>query len=785
MMGGSSKKPTIGYRYFMGLQCVLCYGPIDRLRRMRMGERTMYKSEDAGGSDIDITSQGTYIVTGKEELWGGESREGGVGSIAPSLPPLILGGGTFTRYVRKYTGSAPLKGTGGDFEVMVGDGDDPVSSYLNSKISGVVPAYKGMAQVIFKRFYFGMNPYIKPVAFEIERYPDNMAGPTASAESEIGGDANPAQIIYECLTNSDWGMGYTSSSIDTTSFQEASTALYNEGFGLSLLWSESMPIEDFIKEIRKHINAELYLDRTTGKFVLKLIRDDYDPETLPLFDQTNIVDMESFSRKLWGETINEITLVYTNRDGKSIPITVQDMGNIQVQGTTINQKVEFPGIINEDLALRVAQRELQSRATPLAKVRFRVNRQAWDLNVADPIRVSWPNYGITEAIFRVASISYGNLKDSHIHIDAIEDVFGLPASSYGSPQESGWFEPRTEPQVPTNRGVVESNYWDLVQGLGEMGAIDFIAATPEDGYYLCYAAKPETSHYNYQVIERPWWSGSGEPQDYAEGTEDINEFAPFCELEFDMDVEDASVLTYVSDIDMNELPLAELVLVDDEYMQVWDIDTDNSTLKVYRGMLDTVPMHHSAGTAMYGIQSAQAVSLKTYTDTEAVDLKFITKSGEGTLTELAAELDSFTFTGRAGRPWPPGGIRVDGLPIFQSIGMTLGDLGITWAHRDKTLQTGEFVYQDEASVGPEVGVTYTVALYNEEAALVGTVTDIAGDTFTWADEVVDSGLGRINNNMTIKVSAVLGGVSSHQDLTIDFTRADYGFSYGVAYGGYV
>ncbi|MCP3672728.1 MAG: hypothetical protein GY814_20360 [Gammaproteobacteria bacterium] len=678
-----------------------------------------------------------------------------------------------------------MKGTGGDFEVMVGDGDDPVSSYLNSKISGVVPAYKSMVQVIFQQFYFGMNPYIKPVAFEIERYPDNIAGPTASAESEINGDANPAQIIYECITNAGWGMGYTSSSIDSTSFQEASTVLYNEGFGLSLIWSESIPIEDFIQEIRKHINADLYLDRTTGKFVLKLIRDDYDPGTLPLFDQTNIVDMEGFSRKLWGETINEITLIYTNREGKSVPITVQDIGNIQVQGTTINQKVEFPGITNEDLALRVAQRELQSRATPLAKLRFRVNRQAWDLNVADPIRVSWPNYGITEVIFRVISISYGNLKDSHIHIDAIEDVFGLPDSSYGSPQESGWVEPRTDPQVPANRGVVESNYWDLVQGLGELGAIDFITATPEDGYYLCYAVKPETSHYNYQVIERPWWDGSGYPQDYVEGTEDINEFAPFCELEFDMDVEDASVLTYVSDIDMNELPLAELVLIDDEYMQVWAIDTDNSTLNVYRGMLDTVPMPHSAGTAMYGIQSNQAVSLNSYTDMEAVDLKFITKSGGGTLPELSAELDSFTFTGRAGRPWPPGGIRVDGLSIFQSIGMTLDDLSVTWAHRDKTLQTGEFVYQDEASVGPEVGVTYTVALYNEEAALVSTVTDIAGDTFTWVDEVVDSGLGRLNNNMTIKVSAVLWGVSSHQDLTLDFTRADYGFSYGVAYGGYV
>ena len=84
-------------------------------------------------------------------------------------------------------------------------------------------------------------------------------------------DMNPAHIIRECLTDTNWGMGYPESDIDDVSFTAAADKLYSESMGISMLWSQQTSIEDFVEEIIRHIDAALYVDRTTGKFVLKPI----------------------------------------------------------------------------------------------------------------------------------------------------------------------------------------------------------------------------------------------------------------------------------------------------------------------------------------------------------------------------------------------------------------------------------------------------------------------------------------------------------------------------------
>jgi hypothetical protein len=44
-------------------------------------------------------------------------------------------------------------------------------------------------------------------------------------------DMNPAHIIRECLTDTNWGMGYPESDIDDVSFTAAANTLYSESNG--------------------------------------------------------------------------------------------------------------------------------------------------------------------------------------------------------------------------------------------------------------------------------------------------------------------------------------------------------------------------------------------------------------------------------------------------------------------------------------------------------------------------------------------------------------------------
>lgn len=102
-------------------------------------------------------------------------------------------------------------------------------------------------------------------------------------------------------------MGYPESDMGD-SFVSAADTLFAEGMGISILWSQQTSIEDFVEEILRHIDAALYVDRTTGKFELKLIRDDYDESSLLMLDQSNISRVEGYSKQTLAELVNEITV---------------------------------------------------------------------------------------------------------------------------------------------------------------------------------------------------------------------------------------------------------------------------------------------------------------------------------------------------------------------------------------------------------------------------------------------------------------------------------------------
>lgn len=125
---------------------------------------------------------------------------------------------------------------------------------------------------------------------------------------------NPAHIIRECLTDKEWGMGYNEADIDDESFAAAADTLYDEQMGISILWQRENTIEAFVQDIVRHIDAALYVDRRTGKFVLKLIRDDYNPSSLITLGPDQIERVENYRRPAFGDLVNSVTVIYDECD---------------------------------------------------------------------------------------------------------------------------------------------------------------------------------------------------------------------------------------------------------------------------------------------------------------------------------------------------------------------------------------------------------------------------------------------------------------------------------------
>ncbi len=727
-MGGSSKKQTVGYRYYMGMHLAICHGPVDAVQEIVVGDRQAWSGNVTDNARITINAP---------ELFGGDSREGGVV---------------------------------GDVDIAFGGPTQTANDYLTAKAGSPQPAYRGILGLILRQVHItSNNPYIKPWAVRVKRcprawYPD---------KAEISGAANPAHIIHECLTNTAWGMGYPTSSIDEASFITAADTLYTEEFGLNLIWSRQATIEQFIRDVLDHVGGVLTVSPESGKFVLKLIRGDYNVNALPVFDDTSIIELESYQRAALGETVNEIVVVYTRPDTwAETSITVQDLANLQAQGSIVSQTRHYPGITSDALAARVAMRDLAAVSAQLAKVRFRVNRRAWNLMPGDLFRLSWPQYGIDNLVMRVASIDGGTLTDGAISVDAIEDVFGLPAASYSAQQPTGWTNPVPSPQPATPSKLVEAPYWDIARTLSA-AELAYLDAT--DCHLQTLAGRPTPGAINYEL-----WTKTASASSYTQrGTA---EFAPYAYLAADIGQAVSSTISYTGDVDVDIVAVGGYAYIDDEAVAITAIDLAAKTLTVDRGVMDTVPAPHTAGAVIWFADGYQGVDPTEYAPGETVNAKMLTITGRGKLALASAPEDALVMARRQNRPYPPGNVRLNGESYPQAI---QDDLTITWAHRDRLSQTANLVRQDVGNIGPESGVTYTLRIYGETNTLQRTYSGLTGTSqdYTMAQDEADSGLGRPNGMLRIELEADRGGITSLQRHSITVDRAGYGLQWGKYYGG--
>lgn len=727
---GSSKRVTVGFWYHMDILAVLCHaGPDDSLElvEIEIGERQAW---------LGSVTQSDTILIDKPDLFGGEEREGGVQ---------------------------------GNVDVMMGEPDMSVNKYLVSScqaagITGPIPAYRRVMSLFFrggtvlpgldpspefsiirgkKPFkIFGVtqymdfippafrwsaiNPYFKKFRARVRRHWTGWY----PAKAKIGNYMNPAHIIYECATNSEWGMGYPLSEFDDTRMKAVADVLYDEGFGLGITWYTEMKIEEFMGHIMQHINAVLNEDRVTGELFLKLIRNDYDPSTLIELNPSNC-NLIEYKRPGVGEVVNEVTVKYRTAQGKWDAVTVQDLAGIVNQGQIINQTIEMPGIRTAELALIVAQRELESRAKPLSKITIEADRIAYSLYNGDVFKFSWPAEGVTSAIFRVLEMGLGTLDNNKIRIDAVLDVFGMPSASYAAPQPSGWVNPSQAPVAVTIQSPREATYLEVIQGIDEANR-QFLG--PDFGYGILLAARPQADSARYEL------NASNNNVDYADvesagWTPTALLSAPVGRL--------TTTLPITGAMDFFKLVPGLIGYLGNEIVQIDPTEdfSNESQIKVKRGCVDTVPAEHPAGTRLWFYDEAlMGFDPTERTQGETVYYKALTVSSRGKLPIADATATSLVFNNRYARPYPPGNLRINGVASPATFS---GQPTVTWSHRDRLQQADQIIDTTAGNVGPEPGVTYTLRIYGEDGTtLLRTETGLSGTSYTYseADELGDSEL---------------------------------------------
>jgi len=597
-----------------------------------------------------------------------------------------------------------------------------------------------------------------------------------------GPDANPSHIIYECLTNNDWGMGASETIIDKGTFENAAVALLLEGFGLSLAWTNQTTIEAFVSEILDHIQAVLFVNPRNGLITLKLIRGDYN-----LVDLREITPdrakMTKFSRIAWGEITNEIVVTWTNPENEQEEtVTIQDNAAIAAQGGIVSDSRNYYGIRSSALAMTVAARDLRTASTPLASCEVELDRTAWDLLPGDVVLVTWPEYGLNAVPMRVGPVDYGRPGDPKITVSLLEDIFSYATTDYSAPPSSEWQDDDTTPypiddaKIITVPAFFAANYLPTITtGLADIEYPEVIAGV--------LASSPNAIAYD---IYGQRVAVDGTTFDASLTTNTVAGRALLTTaLEREATTEFVGFSGFTGQIRPNQNVFAFIGgdSVSDEETEialVAEVTGNSYTLK--RGILDTVPRAWPVGTPVYFIDLASSVSdLLIRSDAEEVTYKLLPRTIGGILpVDSAPDLEG-TLNGRPHYPLRPANVLVNG-ETFKSVNINgLDPVPVTWANRNRTMENSQVVYWDDANVAPEAGQTTKIRLLTSTGTVITTFSGLTGTSY---DVPASAFAG--NTNAFIRVSSERDGFESLQYTDINVfsdTSGGTGESGGSGTGG--
>lgn len=702
---GKSSKPTIGYWHKMTLYMGECHGPVDQLRAVEWGGEMAWQGTHTGNGDIYIN---------KPELFGGEKKEGGIV---------------------------------GTLSVRMGYPDQMPHPLLVAMRPGPWPAARGLVTTVFDGDVSALTPYVKLVKKMWSRWVEgwNTTGIWQPGLCKIGEGMNGAHIIYNVLTDSDWGFGASPAEIiDEPSFLAAAKTLFDEGFGLCLGWKRSTPIGSFLDTVCEHVGGQWgVLD---DKVVLTLFRGGYDVATLPLLDETNIIELESWETPLLDGSVNEVTVVGVDcLTNKKISRTYQNLANIQAQGRVVSEKRQLPGLWNTDLLGRVAARECHAASMLPGRIKVVVKGSAGPFYRGQVVALGWSRRGVARMPVRVMEVDEGTVTDTSIRLTLLQDVNGMQDTSYMAPGGSQWVPPDTTPRALNPETAYEATYRDLVT---TMRPADMAMVSATAGYLIALGSRPIGPAYNFTLKTRV---GAAAFAEVAAG-----DFSPNGTLATAIGPADTAItLNARRDLDLVKVG-EELIIGGLEHCRVGAIDPVTGVLTIARGCVDTVPQSHLAGALVWFPDVYNGQDPTEYIQGETVAAKLLTRTSAGTLPEASATARSVVMSARQDRPYAPGQLRINGAAYPATI---TGPAVISWAHRDRLLQADQLVDTNQASIGPEPGTQYRVRLYSGASLKRTEVVAGTSYTYTAAAEAADGGPF---NPLRIVVDAVRDGVYSRQ-----------------------
>lgn len=590
--------------------------------------------------------------------------------------------------------------------------------------------------------------------------PDNSGGLSIQAQVNPLIHANPAHVIYDLLTQS-WplGAGMDASQVDVDSFTDAAETLFNEGLGISFVWTDEKAVNEIINEIIDHIDAVLYASPSTGLMTLKLIRQDYTVGSLRVVNPSN-ARLISFQRKT--NLTNSINVTWTDPETEADASTpaLQNEAAIKVNnGVVISDSRNYYMIRDLDLAVTLGWRALRAASYPLAAVELELDRSFWDVVPGEVLNLSWPERSITQLLVRVGAVDYGDQGNSLIKVTAIEDVFGLDDFEFTSPSGSLFVDQAEAPDLMAYQHAFTLPYYMVVNSIDS--AVAASVADPEVFAGVLGAQTGEDT-FVYNLLSEVT-DGLGNTSYGLIGQQPVlargELIAPLVQ-EVETTLASLPTLTTGTTPAVGSFALLGEAAEEDQELVIFSVvDPGGTGYTIQRGALDTTPKDWPAGTPIWILPDDVDWSDDTIrAATVASNWKLLSVTSEGVLDEADATVLSATLTDRPWLPTRPADVQIEATAfgVYDATGDTTS-LTVDWANRNRLTEDSLVLAWDDADVTGEDSQTTTIEVLDTGGGLLTTHSGLTGTTY-------EVPLGSFSSEVAgiIKVSAALDGNLSLQ-----------------------
>lgn len=674
------KKVTVivGHDYYIDIDLALAMGPGVAMTKIFVDDKEFWTGTTSITAPTAISKTDLSFFGGKKE------------------------GGGFTINGTYYCGSLDLA-------------QQPVDSHLTSVFgAGNVPAYLGIAHLVVPNMYIGETPQLRKMSFLLESYP-NALGITNNGK--IGEDINPAEAIYQIMTDTWRGMGIPASQIDLVKLKAMGETLYTEGNGCSIVVTAEQNGKKLISEILRQIDGIAHQDPATGKIVFELIRNDYNINVIPSFDEDDILEVTSFSRSGWEEVFSQVKISHPQRDKESSAVAIaQDPGILSMLGRVRSTNISMPFVYDKSNANRIASRERSQLSVPLFNMTIEFKRTANGLRPGTVFKISWPQYGFENLVLRVASFDLGSLLDGKIIVNCIQDKFSLSNTVFADSGNSGWVDPLIPPVAISTFDVIElpriicnileypptdgqvavmplavkpqlrSNAFDMISG-GTSGVL-----ATRDPEYVEYLGSGVLS------VEYPLSAGIDTGFDSTVG----------------IDISGAGNSVFSSVATLSNIRAIEAGLL---YMNgEWLGFTASSNLgsgnwritNIYRGLFGTRPKTHPVGTRIYEITSDSFPQgqIDNIVEGDSIFYKLLDRVGRRMISETdVSQSSKLLNTNYANRPLRPRFLQLAGSRTGINITTAVAQ-NLTWRASDR--RSTSAVLENDAAQTPDQTEVYDV-----------------------------------------------------------------------------